>query len=110
MKKDKGLSNDELLAMEDRGESLETASVIKGTGPMLPAREEPPARVSKKEASPRYVARVNVDFTIEMLEALDAVSQRLGINRQASIKAAVLEFVDEKIKSFERQENFLRTK
>lgn len=30
------------------------------------------------------------DFTPELLQALDAVSERLGINRQASIKKAVL--------------------
>ncbi|HYX36912.1 MAG TPA: hypothetical protein VE954_27710 [Oligoflexus sp.] len=104
------LSNEELLAMEEKGQDLETADVLKGNGRMMPPREGSPRRVAGKSDSARYFARVNVDFTPEMLDAVDAVSQRLGINRQAFIKTAVLEFVDEKIKSFERQKEFLKAK
>ena len=103
--KNKNLSNEEILEMEARGESLD--GIVQGTGQMMPARNAAPQRVLKKQEEVRMVARVNVDFTPELLQALDAVSERLGINRQASIKEAVLAYVDHKIDSFEKQKGFL---
>ena len=35
------------------------------------------------------IQRVNVDFTVDMLEELDAVSRELNISRQAVIKAYI---------------------
>lgn len=104
--KNRDLSNEEILEMEARGESLE--GIVRGSGQMMPAREIAPQRVARKQEDVRIVARVNVDFTPELLQALDAVSERLGINRQASIKEAVLAYVDHKIDSFEKQKGFLR--
>jgi hypothetical protein len=103
--KNKDLSNEDILAMEARDENLE--GVIRGSGRMMPAREIAPQRVARKQEEVRIVARVNVDFTPELLQALDAVSERLGINRQASIKEAVLAYIDHKIDSFEKQKGFL---
>lgn len=103
--KNKELSNEDILAMEARGENLE--GVIRGGGRMMPARETSSQRLARKQEEVRVVARVNVDFTPELLQALDAVSERLGINRQASIKEAVLAYVDSKINSFEKQKGFL---
>lgn len=45
------------------------------------------AHVDLAEASrPNKVKRVNVDFPIWMVEALDQEAQRLGITRQALVK------------------------
>ncbi|MCX6131409.1 MAG: hypothetical protein NTX25_20395 [Proteobacteria bacterium] len=103
--KNKDLSNEEILELEARGESLE--GVVRGNGRMMPARADAPERATRKQEAVRVVARVNVDFPPELLQALDAVSERLGINRQASIKEAVLDYVDQKIDSFEKQKGFL---
>ena len=103
--KNRDISNEGILELEAKGVSLE--GVIRGNGKMMAAREAAPQRVTRKQEEVRIVARVNVDFTPELLQALDAVSERLGINRQASIKEAVLAYVDDKIDSFEKQKGFL---
>ena len=43
-----------------------------------------------------------------MLEALDAVAARIGINRQATIKEAIDAFVTQKIAAFEMQARFIK--
>lgn len=40
------------------------------------------------------VKRVNVDFPVWMIEALDRESQRLGVGRQAVIKTWIAERLD----------------
>ncbi len=108
MKKHIDLSNEEILEKEAKGESL--AGILQGNGRLMKPREEISQRISKKPEKVRLVARVNVDFPLELLQALDAVVERLGVNRQASIKEAVAEYVNHKIDSLEKQANFLATK
>ena len=43
------------------------------------------------------IQRVNVDFTVEMLQELDAEARRLNISRQAVIKTMVSRGLEEKI-------------
>ncbi|MCX6110101.1 MAG: hypothetical protein NTZ90_10940 [Proteobacteria bacterium] len=99
-------SNEEILAMEARGESME--GVIKGNGRMMPPRAGAPGRRHTSADDVRHIARVNVDFTPQMLEALDAVAARIGINRQATIKEAIDAFVTQKIAAFEMQARFTK--
>ena len=40
--------------------------------------------------------RVNVDFPMWMVEALDKEAQRLGVHRQALIKTWIAQILDEK--------------
>jgi uncharacterized iron-regulated protein len=42
--------------------------------------------LSKARRPGREVQRVNVDFTVDMLQAIDAEATRLGVTRQAFIK------------------------
>lgn len=105
----------EILELEARGESL--SGIAEGTGEMHPPLAGPHARISDEEfaksrsrhATPRdkHFVRVNVDFTPEVLAALDAVVARVGTNRQASIKEAVMEYVAHKVASFKAQREFL---
>lgn len=101
-------SNKDILAMEERGESME--GIVKGTGRMMPPRNSPdhPAQRYKAAEDVKHIARVNVDFTPQMLEALDAVAARIGINRQATIKEAIDVFVTQKIAAFEMQARFIK--
>ncbi len=105
MKKRSDLSNDEIIELESRGESLE--GILQGHGRMIGPKDTPSERVPRKPDSARLVARVNVDFPIELLQALDAVVERLGVNRQASIKEAVAEYVDHQIDAIEKRAKFL---
>ena len=41
------------------------------------------------------VQRVNVDFTVEMLEELDAFAKELNISRQAVIKSSLRQVLDQ---------------
>ena len=41
------------------------------------------------------VKRVNVDFTLEMLEELDAIAKELNISRQAVIKTYLRQALDQ---------------
>ncbi|MBC7661803.1 MAG: hypothetical protein H7249_19075 [Chitinophagaceae bacterium] len=100
----KTVSNDEILAMEERGESLE--GVVKGTGRMMAAKVRP----SEVPEKIRNISRVNVDFPIEMLRTLDEVGERLMINRQALIKEAVMQLIAKKIDEFSKQEIFMSNK
>ena len=102
----KDKSNEEILAMEDRGDSLK--GIIKGTGRMMPPRSGVPTSRNQLPDEVKHIARVNVDFTPQMLEALDAVAARIGINRQATIKEAIDAFVTQKIAAFEMQARFIK--
>lgn len=42
--------------------------------------------LSKARRPGRDIQRVNVDFTMDMLQAIDAEATRLGVTRQAFIK------------------------
>lgn len=42
--------------------------------------------VAKARRPGRQVQRVNVDFPIDLLRAIDTEAQRIGVNRQAFIK------------------------
>lgn len=42
--------------------------------------------VSKARRPGREVQRVNVDFPLDLLHAIDREAQRIGVNRQAFIK------------------------
>jgi hypothetical protein len=107
----------EIIEMESRGEDL--GGVLEGTGAMHLPLAGPHQRISDEEhaqsrprttpAAPRdkHIVRVNVDFTPEVLEALDAVVAKVGTNRQASIKEAVIDYVSRKVMSFKAQKEFL---
>jgi predicted Zn-dependent protease len=59
----------------ERGEDV--TKFFSGKGRMMPALQRPDVR------------RVNVDFTVEMLNELDAEARRLNISRQAVIKTMI---------------------
>lgn len=44
----------------------------------------------------REVQRVNVDFTIDMLQAIDAEATRLGVTRQSLIKIRMADALEKK--------------
>jgi len=67
---------DEIADMADRGENVSEYFTNKGT--------------MKKP-----VQRVNVDFTVEMLQELDAAASELNISRQAVIKSYLRQALDQ---------------
>ena len=66
---------DEIADMADRGENVSKYFTNKGT------MKQP-------------VQRVNVDFTVKMLQELDAVASELNISRQAVIKSYLRQALD----------------
>jgi len=73
----------ELIARAaDRGEDV--TKFFAGKGRMMEPLQRPD------------VQRVNVDFTIEMLDELDAEAHRLNISRQAVIKTMLSRVLDER--------------
>jgi hypothetical protein len=77
---------DEIADMADRGENV-TKYFHKGK--MMPA-------LSRGER--QDVQRVNVDFTYEMLNELDAEAKRLNISRQAVIKTMLADSLDRRLR------------
>ena len=67
---------DEIADLADRGENVSKYFTNKGT--------------MKKP-----VQRVNVDFTVEMLQELDAAASELNISRQAVIKSYLRQALDQ---------------
>ena len=67
---------DEIADMADRGENVSKYFTNKGT------MKQP-------------VQRVNVDFTVEMLQELDAIASELNISRQAVIKSYLRQALDQ---------------
>lgn len=78
----KKMTADEIAAAADRG--VDVTRHFSGKGKMMPrfARDD--------------VQRVNVDFTTEILHALDREARRLNISRQAVIKTMVSDALDRK--------------
>ena len=76
----KKMTGDEIAAAADRGEDVTKHFV--GKGKMMPGlpRED--------------IQRVNVDFTSEVLNELDAEARRLNISRQAVIKTMISDSLD----------------
>lgn len=66
----------------ERGE--EVTRYFAGKGRMMPPLPRP------------EIQRVNVDFTVEMLQELDAEARRLNISRQAVIKTMVSRVLEER--------------
>jgi hypothetical protein len=52
--------------------------------------------VSKAVRPGRSFRRVNVDFPVWMIEAMDSEAQRLGVTRQSLIKMWLAQMLDEK--------------
>ena len=52
--------------------------------------------VSKAVRPGRMFRRVNVDFPVWMIEAMDSEAQRLGVTRQSLIKMWLAQMLDEK--------------
>jgi hypothetical protein len=77
MKKAKKVSIEEIEAMAERGEDV-TRYFNKGK--MMP---------------PLDIQRVNVDFTLQMLNELDRLSAELNISRQAVIKMLLMRGLDD---------------
>jgi hypothetical protein len=77
---------DEIADMADRGENV-TKYFHKGK--MMP----PLSRGERED-----VQRVNVDFTREMLNELDAEARRLNISRQAVIKTMISNSLDRRLR------------
>jgi hypothetical protein len=71
-KTNKRPSAEKIARAAERGEDV--TRYFAGKGRMMPALPRP------------EVQRVNVDFTVEMLNELDAEARRLNISRQAVIK------------------------
>lgn len=67
---------DEIAEMADRGEDISKYFTNKG-------KMKYPTR------------RVNVDFTVEMLEELDVIASELNISRQAVIKTYLRQALDQ---------------
>jgi Ribbon-helix-helix protein, copG family len=68
---------DEIAERADRGESV--SSFFSGKGKMMPP-----------------IQRVNVDFTLPMLEELDEEARQLNVSRQAVIKTLLRHALDQK--------------
>lgn len=68
-------SAEQIARAADRGEDV--TRFFAGKGRMMPPLPRPD------------IQRVNVDFTVEMLDELDAEARRLNISRQAVIKTMV---------------------
>ncbi len=69
-------TTEEIAEMADRGEDISTYFTNKG-----------------KMKYPTQ--RVNVDFTVEMLEELDVIASELNISRQAVIKTYLRQALDQ---------------
>lgn len=52
--------------------------------------------VSKAARPGRSFRRVNVDFPVWMIDAMDSEAQRLGVTRQSLIKMWLAQMLDEK--------------
>lgn len=68
-------SAEQIARAAERGEDV--TRYFAGKGRMMPPLARP------------EIQRVNVDFTVEMLQELDAEARRLNISRQAVIKTMV---------------------
>jgi len=68
---------DEIAEMADRGKDI--SRIFPNTGKMMPP-----------------IQRVNVDFTLPMLEELDEEARQLNISRQAVIKTLLRHALDQK--------------
>ena len=68
---------DEIAEMADRGKDI--SRFFTNTGKMMPP-----------------IQRVNVDFTLPMLEELDEEARQLNISRQAVIKTLLRHALDQK--------------
>ncbi len=79
----KKMNAEEIAARAERGEDV--TQFFAGKGKMMPGlpRED--------------IQRVNVDFTSEILDALDTEAKRLNISRQAVIKTLVSDALDRKL-------------
>ena len=75
-------SVEQIASAAERGEDV--TRHFAGKGRMMPPLQRP------------EIQRVNVDFTVEMLEELDAEARRLNISRQAVIKTMVSRGLEEK--------------
>ena len=98
-------STDEILAKEEAGDSLD--DVIEGNGQMMPPRSGPKQRLPKSQRD-REIIRISVDFTPDMLIALDSVVAKTGINRQASIKVAIQDYVSKSVNDMELIEKLVK--
>ena len=72
---DKRPSAEQIAQAADRGEDV--TRYFAGKGRMMAPLQRP------------EIQRVNVDFTVEMVQALDEEARRLNISRQAVIKTLV---------------------
>ena len=79
----KNLTADQIARAADRGEDV--TRYFAGKGRMRAPLPRPEIR------------RVNVDFTLEMLQELDAEARRFNISRQAVIKTLVSRGLEEKL-------------
>ena len=68
---------DEIADMADRGEDI--SCFFTNTGKMMPP-----------------IQRVNVDFTVPMLEELDQTARELNVSRQAVIKTLLRHALDQR--------------
>lgn len=73
----KRLTSEEIAKRADRGEDISAHFTNQG------------------EMMPPAIQRVNVDFSIGMLEELDATARELNISRQAVIKTFVRQSLDD---------------
>src|SRR5580704_3361970 len=88
----KKINADEISARGERGEDV--TQFFAGKGKMMPGLpREDIQRVNARED----IQRVNVDFTAEILDALDNEAKRLNISRQAVIKTMVSDGLDRKL-------------
>jgi hypothetical protein len=72
----KPLTADEIADRADRGENI--SRFFTGKGKMMPP-----------------IQRVNVDFTLPMLEELDEEARQLNVSRQAVIKTLLRQALDQ---------------
>ena len=81
----KKITADEIAARAERGEDV--TQFFAGRGKMMPGlpRED--------------VQRVNIDFTHEILDELDAEARRLNVSRQAVIKTMISDGLDRKART-----------
>ncbi len=76
-------SAEEIARAAERGEDV--TKFFAGKGRMMPPLSRPEVR------------RVNVDFSIEMLQELDVEAKRLNISRQAVIKTMLNQLLQERM-------------
>lgn len=75
-KLDRARKAEEIAEMADRGENI--SRFFTNSGKMMPP-----------------IQRVNVDFTLPMLEELDQAARELNISRQAVIKSLLRQALDQ---------------